>query len=138
MRNSVAVFCGVALGAMLALAKASAVPPPVAGFSAIPTNGEAPLTVDFTDFSTGSITNWFWDLGDSTTSNMTFSAGLAHTYEIPGIYSVELTVSGPSGSSIDRQSDLITVIPEPSPLLLSVAGVLMLWAVGKRRVAKAN
>ena len=38
-------------------------PQPVADFSATPTPGADPLTVDFTDTSSGSITAWAWDLG---------------------------------------------------------------------------
>ena len=36
----------------------------VVDFSANPTRGPAPLTVSFTDQSTGSITSWEWDFGD--------------------------------------------------------------------------
>jgi PKD repeat protein len=39
----------------------------VASFSATSTAGTAPLTVVFTDSSTGSITAWTWDFGDGTT-----------------------------------------------------------------------
>ena len=38
--------------------------PPVAGFYGTPTSGEAPLTVDFYDQSTGNVTSWDWDFGD--------------------------------------------------------------------------
>src|SRR5262249_8454144 len=52
---------------------------PVAAFSASPTNGLKPLTVTFTDTSTGTITNRFWDFGDGSTTN-TSSTSLTHTY----------------------------------------------------------
>jgi hypothetical protein len=39
--------------------------PPVADFGATPTTGNTPLTVQFSDESTGSITSYAWDFGDS-------------------------------------------------------------------------
>ncbi|HPC55264.1 MAG TPA: lectin like domain-containing protein, partial [Methanolinea sp.] len=38
--------------------------PPVAGFTATPEEGPAPLVVQFTDTSTGNPTVWSWDFGD--------------------------------------------------------------------------
>src|SRR5208283_5071609 len=44
----------------------NSVPPaPVASFTAVPTSGNAPLTVLFSDTSTGSPTSWSWTFGDS-------------------------------------------------------------------------
>ncbi|NIQ09984.1 MAG: PKD domain-containing protein, partial [Gammaproteobacteria bacterium] len=42
--------------------------PPTADFAASPTSGTAPLTVNFTDLSSGSPTSWSWDFGDGGTS----------------------------------------------------------------------
>lgn len=53
--------------------------PPIAGFSAQPTAGEAPLTVQFTDESTGDINSWSWDFGDSSTST---EQNPSHNYTI--------------------------------------------------------
>lgn len=41
-----------------------------ADFSAIQTSGNAPLTVQFTDLSTGNPISWLWDFGDGSTSNL--------------------------------------------------------------------
>ncbi|WP_284738429.1 Kelch repeat-containing protein [Methanoculleus oceani] len=41
-------------------------PPPEADFSGTPTSGTAPLTVSFTDDSTGAPTGWAWFFGDET------------------------------------------------------------------------
>lgn len=131
MKSSIKIASTVALAAIFALANAGAIPaPPTANFSASLTNGAAPLTVDFTDLSTGWITNWFWDFGDNTTTNMTLPANPTHTYEILGTYGVELVVSGPTGVRVDTQPDLITVIPEPSTFLLVSVG-LCICLVGK-------
>jgi len=76
-----------------------AIPPPVANFSATSTNGEVPLTVTFTDSSSGNATNWFWNFGDGATSNNTTAASVIHTYTNIGVYNVTETVSGPGGTS---------------------------------------
>ena len=48
------------------LASVAAAGAPVASFSASPTSGVAPMTVNFTDTSSGSPTGWAWYLGDET------------------------------------------------------------------------
>ena len=93
---------------LVRLAVAAAVAP-VAGFSATPTNGVAPLTVSFTDASTGTISNWFWDFGDGNTTNFTAETNPVHTYGA-GVYAVTLVVSGQAGGSTNIQSGLVTVL----------------------------
>ncbi len=83
--------------------------PPVAQFSAAPTNGGAPLAVTFTDNSTGTITNWFWNFGDGSTTNLN-TPGVSHTYTGTGLFSVSETVSGPLGTSSTNESNLISVV----------------------------
>jgi len=83
--------------------------PPVANFSATPTNGVLPLTVTFTDSSTGAVTNWFWNFGDGATGNIT-TTNILHTYTNAGVYSVTETVTGPNGTSFATQTNLITVL----------------------------
>jgi PKD repeat protein len=83
-------------------------PPPVAEFSADPTSGSEPLTVNFTDLSTGTVTGWSWDFDnddveDSAEQNPTYS------YSAAGIYTVKLTVTGPGGLSTETKIDYITV-----------------------------
>jgi T5SS/PEP-CTERM-associated repeat protein len=53
-----------------------------AAFSATPTNGYAPLTVTFTDLSTGTITNRLWSFGDGGATNTTATA-VSHLYSYP-------------------------------------------------------
>jgi polygalacturonase len=83
--------------------------PPVANFTASPTNGTAPLVVTFTDASTGSITNRFWDFGDGNTTDFAAATNPPHTYA-PGVYNVTLTVSGPGGDSSLIQTNLIAAL----------------------------
>jgi PKD repeat protein len=84
--------------------------PTIPAFAATPTNGGAPLTVTFTDASTGAVTNWFWDFGDGGTSNTSTTNSLAHTYNTPGVYTVTETVTGPSGMTAITQTNLINVM----------------------------
>jgi predicted phage baseplate assembly protein len=69
---------------------------PSAVFRAKPVSGNPPLTVLFTDFSTGNITGWAWDFGDGTTST---EQNPSHIYRHSGQYTVTLTVTGPEGKS---------------------------------------
>jgi len=68
---------------------------PVPSFNASPVSGPYPLTVTFTDRSSGDITGWHWDFGDGNSSTLT---NPAHTYSRPGTYTVNLTVTGPRGT----------------------------------------
>jgi PKD repeat protein len=84
-------------------------PAPVAAFHASSTMGAAPLTVAFSDTSSGTVTSWRWDFGDGQSSTEQHPS---HTYTAPGIYPVSLTVSGPGGSNTVTQQGLITVLTE--------------------------
>jgi len=88
------------------------VAPPVAAFSGNPTNGMDPLTVTFTDSSTGPITNWFWYFGDGTTSNGT-GGTVVKTYARPGTNTVSLSVSGPGGTNTITRPAYISIAPAP-------------------------
>ncbi len=82
--------------------------PPVADFTGSPITGVEPLNVSFTDTSTGSITNRFWDFGDSSTTNVTTNS-VVHAYAA-GTYSVTLVVTGQSGVSTNIQVNYITAL----------------------------
>ena len=64
--------------------------PPVAEFSGSPTNGVVPLTVDFTDLSSGDPTSWYWEFGDGESS---YERNPTHTYDTVGKYTVSLTAT---------------------------------------------
>ncbi|MCI0496199.1 DUF2961 domain-containing protein, partial [candidate division KSB1 bacterium] len=79
---------------------------PMADFAADFTAGQSPLTVHFTDLSIGDIISWNWNFGDdqaSTEQNPT------HTYQQPGLYTVSLYVSGPTGSDTNTRKNFIIV-----------------------------
>ena len=69
--------------------EARAQDPLEAAFTADPTTGEAPLTVNFTDESTGNIEEWMWDFGDGGTS---MDQNPTHQYSEAGSYTVTLNV----------------------------------------------
>ena len=84
---------------------------PSADFTANPTTGNAPLTVQFTDLSTGSPTSWSWNFGDGQTSA---EKSPSHTFTNAGTYTVVLTASGSGGSSTNNMK--ITVNPASVPV----------------------
>jgi PKD repeat protein len=71
---------------------------PTARFTATPTSGNAPLTVNFTSTSTGSPSSWTWNFGDGTTSSGS-GATASHTYSAGGTYQATLTVANANGSN---------------------------------------
>ena len=77
-----------------------------ASFTALPTSGPAPLDVQFTDSSSGTVESWLWTFGDSVTHTHQHPT---HTYTAKGTYTVTLTVSGPLGEDTATQLDAITV-----------------------------
>jgi PKD repeat protein len=83
-------------------------PPPVADFNAVPTSGVAPLSVQFTDCSTGEPNRWLWDFGDNTKSE---EKNPAHIFKKEGVYSVTLTVWNSAGMSQKTKPNFITVSP---------------------------
>ena len=80
---------------------------PIADFSAEPLSGQAPLTVNFTDKSGGTIDSWEWDFGDG--SPLSYEQNPSHVYDTPGTFTVTLIVSGPYGSDTEIKADYITV-----------------------------
>ncbi|MBM3174058.1 MAG: PKD domain-containing protein [Chloroflexi bacterium] len=104
--------CYFALLALLAVTACARIPqpttatPPVADFKATVTQGETPLSVSFTDLSTGQVTYWHWDFGDGHFSSQ---KAASHTYTSPGVYTVSLAVMGPGGSDVETKADYIGV-----------------------------
>ncbi len=72
---------------------------PAVAFTGSPLTGCVPLPVAFTDQSSagsGNITQWQWDLGDGTTSNL---QNPSHTYIASGNYNITLLVTNSFGCS---------------------------------------
>ena len=72
-----------------------------ADFTANRTSGISPMSVQFTDLSTGSPDSWSWAFGDGTTS---IEQDPQHTYETPGVYNVRLTVSNSGNGATDTKT----------------------------------
>jgi PKD repeat protein len=84
--------------------------PPVADFDSIHSGCE-PLLIDINNTSentTLSGTTYRWDFGDGGTS---VAKNPEYTYHDPGIYRIELTVTGPGGTSV--RSQIVHVYPTP-------------------------
>lgn len=83
------------------------IPPPTPAFDAAPRVGVAPLEVQFTDKSSypGA---WLWEFGDGATSDV---QNPSHIYEVPGLYSVALTVANYAGQNSVTAQDYILVLP---------------------------
>jgi PKD repeat protein len=97
----------------------SAPQPPVANFTGSPTNGIVPLTVGFTDTSTGGQpTSWAWTFGDGGTST---AQNPSHIYTAAGTYSVTLTATNTVGSNSITKTNYITVTPPPPDFTISVS-----------------
>jgi PKD repeat protein len=99
LKNAVFVFdvcCGPAAAPTASFSSAAAASPP--------------LTVQFTDTSTGTPTGWAWNFGDGATST---TRNPVHTYAAPGNYPVTLTASNSAGSS--QQTKTVTVTLPPAP-----------------------
>ncbi len=86
-----------------------------ANFTASPTSGCAPLTVNFTDLTPGVVTTWAWDIDnngsvDYTTQNPT------HVYSTPGTYTVRLAVTDAPGPNTGTLviTNLIRVFAPPT------------------------
>jgi PKD repeat protein len=77
-----------------------------ASFSATPLTGRAPLSVAFTDQSTGGPVAWAWDFGDGTSSS---ARNPSKTYNKRGSYTVLLRVTGADGKVSQSAATTIAV-----------------------------
>lgn len=113
-------FCLLAWLFMLNLpAKAQ----PVAHFSASLVSGCAPLVVSFHDESTGTPTQWKWNLGNATISYLQHPVA---TYFNPGTYNIKLLVQNAAGQDSISIDHYITVHAAPvvnftTPVLMGCA-----------------
>jgi PKD repeat protein len=75
-----------------------------AQFNANRRRGSGRTIATFTDQSSGNITGWSWNFGDGTTST---EQNPVHTYNEPGVYTVQLTVTGPGGSHTETETNYV-------------------------------
>ncbi|MEM7531998.1 MAG: S-layer homology domain-containing protein [Chloroflexota bacterium] len=85
-------------------------PAPVAKANASVREGIAPLTVSFTDESTGLISSRAWDFGNGQSST---AQNPNHTFQTPGTYTVRLTATGDGGSDT---AELTIAVHDPAPI----------------------
>lgn len=88
----------------------------VANFTADDTVGYAPLTVNFTNESTGYVTLYIWSFGDGGSS---VDANPSYTYTTSGVYSVELTATNELFGDGITKTNYITVNPNPLPPIIT-------------------
>lgn len=74
------------------------------------TNGCAPLTVKFTDQSTGTPTSWKWDISNNGTVDYT-TQNPSHTFTTAGTYTIKLTALNANAQDSIIKTSVITVAP---------------------------
>lgn len=91
-----------------------------AAFSASPLSGNSPLTVQFSDRSTGNPNKWRWEFGDGAIST---SQNPVHTYNAledilgsPDYFTVTLTIWNTQSSDVASKVNYITVYPGSSTI----------------------
>ncbi|MEA3496221.1 MAG: PKD domain-containing protein, partial [Bacteroidota bacterium] len=77
-----------------------------ADFSSNVTSGCSPLSVKFTNLSTGNPTSFYWNFGNGQTS---VKINPSATYLNPGSYTVILKVSDANGTNTITKTNFITV-----------------------------
>jgi PKD repeat protein len=83
-----------------------------ADFSATPINGQAPLSVTFSNITTGLASSYSWDFGDGTGSATT---NPIHTYTNGGIYTVTLTAISSTATNSITKTNLISITAPCAP-----------------------
>ena len=83
--------------------------PPTAAFTANPSSGCMPLTVNFTNTSTGAVSySWAFPGGNPATSTATNPTVV---YDTAGVYTVTLTATNANGSATATQTVTVTTVP---------------------------
>jgi PKD repeat protein len=118
MKTKTIAASGIALGVLLLVAGCIFVGNihPVASFTATPTTGTTPLTVNFdasaSSDADGTVDAYAWDFGDDQTASFTI-ATVAHQFTVQSfseVFRVALTVTD-NGGATDRAIADITVDP---------------------------
>lgn len=83
------------------------------------------LSITFVDRSSGNPTAWSWNFGDST--ELSTVRNPSHTYSVPGVYFVSLSVSNEDGSS---EKGFNIVVSEVATLSQSIWDMVQQFLVG--------
>ncbi|MFN8378360.1 MAG: PKD domain-containing protein [Anaerolineae bacterium] len=103
---------GTSVAVVPVVVRSPQVPPPVASFTFSPSAGQAPLTVQFNNTSSGNITSFSWNFGDGTSSNATSPVKV---YQFPGTYTVTLLTFGPGGQAAASGTVSVSTPPTLTP-----------------------
>jgi len=96
---------------------------PGVSFSATPTSGVIPLSVSFTDQSSGSPTSWEWDFDDDGDIDSTIQ-NPAYTYSASGAYTVKLTATNDAGSNSLTKSSYVTATSSQTSADLTIPNIV--------------
>ena len=91
----------------------------VVDFNANRIRGGAPFGIQFNNQSAGNINQWAWDFGDGQTSSQ---RSPFHTYTTPGVHTVSLTGTGPSGADTKTRYSYVDIKPSTTENIYLVDG----------------
>jgi PKD repeat protein len=74
--------------------------------------GKAPLSVRFVPLAVTTVTQYFWNFGDSASA---IELAPSHTYTTPGVYPVTVVATGVSGKVVTKIRDAFIVV-QPNPI----------------------
>lgn len=71
-------------------------------------SGEVPITIRFSDRSTGEVEAWSWDFDGDMIVDST-DANPEYTYTEAGCYAISLKVTGPGGEDLETKKDYLVL-----------------------------
>jgi PKD repeat protein len=118
------ILCGLCISPVVAQTTATISisgivpePKPTCSFTANPTSGTTPLTVQFTDTSSHVPTSWKWEYkgkSDHDWKQFSISKNPSYTFQ-KGIYDIRLTVKNDKGSDVKTKQNYIAANEPPKP-----------------------
>lgn len=111
-------------------------------FSADVTAGLSPLTVNFTDETIGTPTNWEWDFDNDGTID-SYDQNPQWTYNDPGLYTVSFTASNEGETKSETKTDYINVVyggplKPPTSLMVDNSGYASWVEPGTGNISHTN
>lgn len=102
-------------------------------------------SVNFTDQSTGLVNGWNWSFTGGTPASSTQQNNTV-TYNTPGVYSVALTTTNPTGTQTKTRTGWISVFANPVPVITaagtaltcSISGASYQWFLNNTLIAGAT